>query len=359
MNSPLCKVADILFVRFEVTDLQAQKEFLQHFGMRLAKETADSIYFRGNGIAPFIYVASQGIANRYISSGYYVNAFSDLENLARDTGVEIIESQEPGGGQKVTLSDPDGMGVEVFFGVALDAAAASDAPPLNSGFDKSRVNELQRIGKGADEWVLENNDWRYALKSKVLRLGHIAVNVADPEASLKWYQNTLGYLISDNLGGPDGSRIGAFMRCDQGDAPVDHHAMNFIGAAPGKEEFAGTFGHAGYELTESVDDLMAGHFHLKTLGKYVHEWGIGRHLLGSQMYDYWRDPHGFTLEHWTDGDLLDASVPANDSPIRDTVMAQYGPLVPSSFGLSMPSDEVETYRADNPGFTDMVKLLER
>jgi hypothetical protein len=23
--------------------------------------------------------------------------------------------------------------------------------------------------------------------------------------------------------------------------------------------------------------------------KYPHEWGIGRHLLGSQMYDYWRD----------------------------------------------------------------------
>ena len=50
---------------------------------------------------------------------------------------------------------------------------------------------------------------------------------------------------------------------------------------------------------------------MKTIDEYYHEWGVGRHLLGSQMYDYWRDTHGFTHEHWTDGDLLDASIPEN------------------------------------------------
>ena len=29
-------------------------------------------------------------------------------------------------------------------------------------------------------------------------------------------------------------------------------------------------------------------------------------MLGSQIFDYWRDPWGHTVEHWTDGDLLDA-----------------------------------------------------
>jgi hypothetical protein len=37
-----------------------------------------------------------------------------------------------------------------------------------------------------------------------------------------------------------------------------------------------------------------------------HEWGVGRHYLGSQIFDYWSDPWGHTVEHWTDGDLMDA-----------------------------------------------------
>ena len=50
---------------------------------------------------------------------------------------------------------------------------------------------------------------------------------------------------------------------------------------------------------------MCGHDWLKEKGRR-HEWGVGRHILGSQIFDYWRDPWGHTLEHWTDGDLLDA-----------------------------------------------------
>ena len=32
--------------------------------------------------------------------------------------------------------------------------------------------------------------------------------------------------------------------------------------------------------------------------------GVGRHVLGAQVFDYWRDPWGHVLEHFTDGDLL-------------------------------------------------------
>jgi hypothetical protein len=35
-------------------------------------------------------------------------------------------------------------------------------------------------------------------------------------------------------------------------------------------------------------------------------WGIGRHLLGSQVYDYWADPWGRVHEHWADTDRLNA-----------------------------------------------------
>ena len=66
------------------------------------------------------------------------------------------------------------------------------------------------------------------------------------------------------------------------------------------------------------------------------------------MYDYWRDPHGFTHEHWTDGDLIDASVPANDVSLFEFGKAQYGPPPPATFGHSMPIEEVNKVRAEVP-----------
>ena len=30
-------------------------------------------------------------------------------------------------------------------------------------------------------------------------------------------------------------------------------------------------------------------------------------MLGSQIFDYWKDPFGFRIEHYTDGDIVDAS----------------------------------------------------
>jgi hypothetical protein len=38
--------------------------------------------------------------------------------------------------------------------------------------------------------------------------------------------------------------------------------------------------HAAFEVC-GVDDLMAGHDHLKKAGYHAH-WGVGRHILGSQ-----------------------------------------------------------------------------
>jgi hypothetical protein len=48
-----------------------------------------------------------------------------------------------------------------------------------------------------------------------------------------------------------------------------------------------------------------------------HEWGVGRHLLGSRSPITGRDPCAYTLEHWTDGDLLDAVCGSCPSTLQD------------------------------------------
>lgn len=359
MSEPICKVADLLFLRFELVDLDAQKEYFEHFGLELLEEADDTIWYRGSGIAPFCYCARHGSEDRFVSAGYYVNSLSELQSLAEAFDTPIVSSSEPGGGKKVSIKDPDGIGVEVFFGVDFRPSDDMPSPLLNSGVEKSRINELQRIGKDSDEWKLEDDEWRYKLTSRVMRVGHYAVNVSDTDASIDWYARTLGLLVTDNLVMPDGSRTGAFMRVDQGDTPVDHHTINIVGPRKGREGYEGTFGNGGFELSGSVDDLMAGHYRMKTHGEYIHEWGIGRHLLASQIYDYWRDPAGFTLEHWTDGDLVDSSRPPADVPARSFALGQYGPLPPSTFNLSIPNEMVQPWREEHVAVVDMLKTFEK
>jgi hypothetical protein len=51
-------------------------------------------------------------------------------------------------------------------------------------------------------------------------------------------------------------------------------------------------------------------------------------VLGGQVFDYWKDPIGFTVEHWTDADLLTASVPAGSRLLFDPIN-QWGPNPPA------------------------------
>mgnify|MGYP003315450201 CR=1 FL=1 len=48
MTEPICKVADIIYVRFELTEFEEQKKYFDHFGLMLAYEDENSIFFRGD-----------------------------------------------------------------------------------------------------------------------------------------------------------------------------------------------------------------------------------------------------------------------------------------------------------------------
>jgi hypothetical protein len=110
------------------------------------------------------------------------------------------------------------------------------------------------------------------------------------------------------------------MRCDRGELPTDHHSLFLVGSGSPK------FNHAAFEVAD-FDDLMTGHDYLAAKGRH-HEWGIGRHILGSQIFDYWRDPWGHTLEHWTDGDLLNATWGSRKTDIAELIGTQWGPETP-------------------------------
>ena len=61
-------------------------------------------------------------------------------------------------------------------------------------------------------------------------------------------------------------------------------------------------------------------------------WGVGRHVLGSQVFDYWCGAQdGFRVEHYADGDLYDNKVPATTVEGTHEQLWSWGPRMQRRF----------------------------
>jgi catechol 2,3-dioxygenase-like lactoylglutathione lyase family enzyme len=280
----MIQVRDAAFVRFSAPDLDAMARFLSDFGLVVTARGEDTLYARGSDPSPYLHVTERGEAG-FRGVAFEAGSAEDLAAAARLEGASPVEKLDaPGGGHRVRFTDPDGFCVEVVHGrEALAPLPVRSAAPLNRGSERRRYGRLQRVASGA---------------SQVKRLGHVVLRVSDFRRSEAWYKSRFGFLSSDEvyLGSPE-KIVTAFMRCDRGDEYTDHHTFLCVGLGP-----VG-FDHAAFEV-EDIDAVMLGHDHLARAG-YTHHAGIGRHVLGSQVFDYWRDPWGHVVEHFTDGDLLD------------------------------------------------------
>jgi catechol 2,3-dioxygenase-like lactoylglutathione lyase family enzyme len=304
------KVQDVAFVRFSVPDLDGMEAFLTEFGMVRTERSSDALYTRGLDSDPFLHVTHRG-EPAFVGAAFEAASLQDLEILATSEHTSVEPLDGPGGGSVVRLVDPNGFRIEVVGGrAATSPLETTKSAPTNDAYDTPRFNVLKRLVQGP---------------SHVKRLGHVVLNVRDFRESEAWYKSRFGLITSDeiNPGSPD-KAVGAFLRCDRGAIPSDHHTLFLLGT--GKP----AFNHAAFEVAD-FDDLMCGHDWLKERGRR-HEWGVGRHVLGSQIFDYWRDPWGNTLEHWTDGDLLDAKWGARTFTIEEALRTQWGPPPPRTMG---------------------------
>jgi hypothetical protein len=143
------------------------------------------------------------------------------------------------------------------------------------------------------------------------------------EASARFYIDMLGLIPSDVQALPDGRAGIAFMRCDRGAQPTDHHTF-VVARFPLLE-----FEHAAFEVAD-LDQVGMGGQILGEAG-FRRAWGIGRHILGSQIFDYWFGPDSRKFEHFADGDLFDAATATNYSAMSAAGLAQWGPPVPGAF----------------------------
>ncbi len=125
-----------------------------------------------------------------------------------------------------------------------------------------------------------------------LRIGHAVFFTPSSKlaAATEFYTGKLGFRLTESV-----KKFGDFMRC--GGSP-DHHNLFLISVG----EKAG-FNHVAFEVG-NFDELMVG-------GKFMegHGWQAttkpGRHIMGSNLFWYFKNPSGGNTEYFADMDVFD------------------------------------------------------
>ena len=123
-------------------------------------------------------------------------------------------------------------------------------------------------------------------------LGHIVYWSDDPDRSMKFYLNRLGFRMTDHVG----SGGGVFARAA---GSRDHHNLFFIGKPGTKVSFQHLECHFG-----DFQEVVMGGMHLNKEG-FKTARGPGRHVLGSNYYWYFVTPMGGAFELSADIDQID------------------------------------------------------
>ncbi|WP_433622031.1 VOC family protein [Nocardia sp. CA-120079] len=326
-RNPVIKVLDLAWLEFEKPDLDRAETFAHAFGFATAMRTADEVQLRGTDPGSPCMLIRRGDRSRFVGSAFRVADSADLLRLAEATGARAVALPESLGGLTVDLTDPSGLRVRVVAETHELAALPTQQPHVfNLGHEVARVNATQRPLRAP---------------ARVQRLGHIVVQTTKYRETLDWYLEKLGLIVSDfqyYSGQRQRGPVMSFIRCDRGSVPADHHTLALT-LGPSNR-----YVHSAYQVAD-LDALAAGGEYLREQG-YHRSWGIGRHIQGSQIFDYWRDPDGFMVEHFSDGDMFDCSVEPGWAPMTASGLAQWGPPVTKDFlGIKPGGESLREIRA--------------
>jgi catechol 2,3-dioxygenase-like lactoylglutathione lyase family enzyme len=292
MTSPITGIA---YARLSAPDLDVMQGFLEDFGMVKVHRDDQRLYMRGTGDSPFIHVTELGEAGT-IAYAYDAADESVLHDFVKSGAAKAIETiDEPGGGKRVVLTDPNGLSIEVVSG-RQKIAPLSPRVQLRASTSPSM---------------------RQA-PSRVRRISHGVIATPKLNETIDWFNNTFKLIQSDELyiGTPE-NRLGMFSRIDLGEQPVDHHIVFIV-----RNEKAGGH-HTSWEV-DHPDEIFVGHDFLKRKNKYEHIRGIGRHALGCQVFDYWMSPFEQMHEHWSTSEQMNSSSSFNQHRVDSNMGHDHG-----------------------------------
>jgi len=163
-----------------------------------------------------------------------------------------------------------------------------------------------------------------------VRISHVVVNSPDIARTQAFYEQHLGFAVSDKLIHPFAGDLMTFMRCNP-----QHHSFA-VARAP-----HASLHHVSFEM-RGLDEYMRGTGRLLRAGTTM-ICGPGRHLAGDNTFSYFLDPHGNTIEYTTELEQVDED--AWHPSLHDVTDAE----VQDQWGTANPFDElVGTQSVNDP-----------
>ncbi|KJF61051.1 oxidoreductase [Coccidioides immitis RS] len=280
-------------------DIDKFEAFAKDFGFVEASRDRDTVYYRGYGRDMCAYVANKSHdgERHFDGAAFIAETKEDLIKASKLEGATPIAPYTgPGGGEIVTIQSPSETKIHVLWGVEerpapKQAATATEVHKgaYNTALQKFRKGEFQRFKLGP---------------AMIHKLGHVGYITSMFDEDVAFYTQNFNFVPSDVLWEEvNGQEIDAltFMHLDRGKEYTDHHTL-FLSRAPPEFQGKHRMHHCSFEV-EDFDTQLLGHEYLLSK-KWTPIWGVGRHILGSQIFDYWKDPSGFAIEHYADGDLV-------------------------------------------------------
>ncbi len=314
----------MLNIAFDRRDVGQMRAFLEDFGLVSCDSSDDTVYLRGYGDAPYLVSLTPATRDAFVGFAFAARSADDLRTLASATGTAVESADGPGGGLRVRLTDPDGLRVDLIHHLkrARPLPMSATLPLVNTPHHKARLNVTVRPELAP---------------SPVFKLGHVVLQRPDFDRSARWYMHHFGMIPSDVQCLADGQPALGFFRLDRGAAPADHHSVALLGGPETK------LMHVSFE-TLDLDSVGQGHQFLRARG-WTHYWGIGRHMLGSQIFDYWKDPVGDEWEHYADGDVMNSDYQTGYTALTRGGLWSWGDDLPDSMRPDITPDQVEGIRA--------------
>jgi catechol 2,3-dioxygenase-like lactoylglutathione lyase family enzyme len=242
------KIKSLHSIELQTPDLVTTCAFYRNVWGLEEVAAADGVhYFRGTSDLHHILTLRSGAEPAVVSVNFLTDGRDSVDqlqqNLCKYLGREITAPTElttPGGGYGFTFKDIIQRNIQIMAGV---------------------------------EEHIEAQD----IAGRSQKLTHVIFNSDGSEPSSNFYQDVLGFKLTDFTKGLD------FLRCDK-----SHHSIGITRTG------GATLNHVAF-LMPDWDSVMRGAGRMKAAG-FDLEWGIGRHGPGDNIFAYFVGPDGMAIK---------------------------------------------------------------
>lgn len=289
-------VSGIDEITFGSGDLPTCRKFYLDWGLNLVSDTAQELVFESiNGCRVIIAHSDKpglpaGLEPdptlREVVWG--VDSAEDLQAIGARMASHPGFAQQ---GERLGCRDPNGLSVQVQ--VSRKRAVPVSSAQTNTWNHRPRVNQPSPAYDRATP----------------IEVGHVVFFVTDLQACTAFYQQVLGFEVSDRY-----PERGHFMRC----APNGGHHDLFLLQLPTPK--AG-LNHVAFTVRD-LHEVIGGGMHMSRCG-WSTDLGPGRHPISSALFWYYHNPAGALVEYYTDEDELTAEWQPRDFTPGPTVFAEW------------------------------------